>query len=145
MMKPDLSLPKQIKILFSSKSTLNKKDAAKLQRKLGITAKEIASSCYLAPTGVLTTTKKPYVIESNMAAEAIVPYDGNITGYSLRALALCILNKPLPTNAGVVVKLNDRYSVPLSTIKCEAPTTSKPKELSITYDGTRSSNCEHYY
>jgi hypothetical protein len=140
--QPGSTLPNSLTISMSDKSSFSKTDAAKITDKLGLSGDQIPSSCFLSARGAIKTDKSLYSTGIKSSPQVSVRYDGTITGYMLTAQALCLMAGPLPQKGGIIVKLGDRYVVPLQQINCPLPS-GKVSDLIVVYDGSDKSLCAY--
>ncbi len=134
------TLPNSLTISFGNKSSFGADDFALIGKKLGLSHKQISSSCALSLHGLLKTDKGSYVIGGGMSPQTVVAYDGTIKSAIMSAQALCLASGNLPPGDGVMIKMNDRFVVPLQSIGCSVPD-FKASSLVITYDGSGKSQC----
>ncbi|MDR3424356.1 MAG: hypothetical protein P4M13_04665 [Alphaproteobacteria bacterium] len=127
LVQTDNRLPYKQTIVIGDKSMFGSQDVQKIGDKLGLTRDQIASSCYLGVEGLLQTDKGEYLITNAAPAPATINYDGVIKDYLISGSALC---------AGS----NGQAIISLEPANCPPPKSLATK-LTITYDGSGTSQC----
>lgn len=136
-------LPYSLAIGFGGGSLFGAKDVQTITAKLGLTANEIPSQCFLTARGIMQTSTGGYMIMGSNPPPLRVAYDGIIKSYLLGALAFCNADiKRIPQGSGFLNQNKGRFMIPLQSIKCPAPT-RQVTSLIITYNGTASTSCSY--
>ncbi len=144
--EPDKTLPRALDVSLGENSSLSLKDLRILREKLGLENEDISSSCSLVVRGSLITDKGTYTIGDGFSAQTTVYYDGLIRNYSMAMMASCLADeRNLPPSNTSILKLKNRFLVPLNPVLCPAPASKKiPVALVITYNGGRTPQCDYY-
>lgn len=136
-------LPYSLDISISGKSIFGAKDVKEIGAKLGLSAAKVESACFLTISGMVQTDKGSYLFSGTASPQVIVRYDGTIKSYAIQAQGMCNAKTgDLPPGSGILAEVGDRFRIPLQVITCPAPQ-RQVTSLSITYDGTKTSQCDY--
>ncbi|MDD3030494.1 MAG: hypothetical protein PHS57_09545 [Alphaproteobacteria bacterium] len=142
--RPGKERPYELTVSLGKNSRYGAVDIATIQRKLGVRRQKIAKACRLSFRGTLWTTDGMFAVRESAAPTLRVPYGGTIKTASLTAKALCRIEKDdLPSNLERVVRVSGLYEVSLKAFKCRAPSGSRAKTLTITYNGNTDATCDY--
>jgi len=139
----DNELPNSLTLSISGKSYFGARDVEEISNKLGLSRDQVMHSCILTVRGLLQTSKTARPLLGGASPQVTVRYDGSITGYLMTAHAMCLADpSKLPTNSGMLVETNGRFTVGLQQIDCPPPN-RQVSTLNITYDGSGTSQCAY--
>ncbi len=130
----DKDFPNALTITMNPGSFFGEADIAEIRRALGLDAGDISSSCTLSANGKLQTSMGEREIYGGLSPQLALRYEGQATGISLTARALCRAEGNLPEGGDPVTMIDDRFVVSLQSFSCPPPPTATAV-LSVTYEG----------
>lgn len=138
-------LPHPLTITLDKKSFYSSRDLEDILSRLELHPKQVFMSCYLSLTGLIETTKGKYLFGGGVSPSSDLRYDGKITGYRMLAQAICpaIDRKLLPAKSGGIVKINDRFALPLQVISCPPPPGGLASKLDVLYLNGKAVQCRY--
>lgn len=114
------TLPGSLSINIPDKYVWGPQDIENIGRRLGLGPDQISAHCHLSANGMALTDKGLYTFDTGYSPHGDLAYDGKISSFSVRLAALCDM-LPLPPNAGYIIQVNDKYSIPLRQVTCPPP------------------------
>jgi len=137
----DAKLPNSLEVVVASNSVWGTYDTSTVRNMLGIAPSDISKHCHLAADGIFTGNGSPgsYIFDTGVNNDALLRYDGKLTGVSMHMEALCDL-VPLPANGSYIVKMGNSYLIFLAGMVCDTPP-DNAKNLTVQYAGNGAGKC----